>query len=76
MIDTDRIRFLTAVRWHLNYNFYPDSMGFLFVQAVEALDNCNNAEPDKLVIMPSGNQLPSAEIIEILRLEDMITADF
>ena len=76
MIDRDRIQFVTAVSWHLDHNFYPRSMGFLFVSAVEACDNCNNGEPDKLVTMPNGRQELSGHIIEVLRLEDMIIADF
>lgn len=75
MIDRERIQFLTAISWHLNYNFYPH-MNYMYDQAVEALDNCNNYEPNKLVTMPNGKQLSSAEIVDYLRLEDMITTDF
>jgi len=76
MIDQERIKFLQAIDWHLNYNFYPASMGFLFDAVVEAIDNCNNGEPDKLVTMPNAQQEPSAHIVEVLRLEDMITIDY
>jgi hypothetical protein len=75
-IDRERIKFLTAIQWHLNYNFYPASMGFLYDQAVEAIDNCNNGDPDKLITMPNAQQETSGHIVEVLHLEDMITTEY
>lgn len=73
MIDIERIKFLQAIDWHLRYNFYPiGSMSYLFNLAVEAIDNCNSGEPDKLVTETNGLSYPSAHLVEVLRLEDMI----
>ncbi len=74
MIDRERIQFLTAVRWHLDYNFYP-AMGYMFDSTVEALDNCNNYEPEKLVTVPDGRKLASSYIVDELRLQDMVTIE-
>lgn len=75
-INFDQYHLEEAVHWHLSYNFYPGSMGMFVNQALEAIANCSNGDCNKLVIMPNGQQEASYHIIEVLRLEDMVTAEY
>jgi hypothetical protein len=62
----------TAIRHHLQHNFYPPVHTAFVDTALEAITNANNGDYDTEVTMANGLVRTTAFVIDGLRLEAFI----
>lgn len=72
---TDNYRLEQAIAWHLANNFIPPQPVELTDYCIEAIDACNDNDPDRAISLPGGVTVTAGELIEDLRLEDMVKAN-
>lgn len=68
----DELETKQALHWHLDYNFYPQTFGFLIDPAYEAIQNCSAGKPLEPVTVVGERQETSEMLVEALRLGDMV----
>lgn len=71
--NTERMRAATA--WHLQNNFIPPQPPELLEFCIEAINACNDNEPTKAIQLPGGVTKTAEELVNDLRLDDMIAAE-
>lgn len=64
-----------AIAWHLQYNFIPPQPPELLEQCIEAIDACNDNEPTRGISLPGGVIVTAGQLVDDLRLEDLIEAN-
>lgn len=76
MIDqeiTERMR--VAIAWHLANNFIPSQPPELLEYCLQAIDACNTNDPTRSIQLPRGVTMTAGELVDDLRLNDMIAAE-
>lgn len=61
-----------ALAWHLSYNFTPPQPPELLDYCIEAISACEVGECDRVISLPRGVSVTAWELVEDLRLEDLI----
>lgn len=70
-----------ALAWHLQANLYPPPPAFMRQPAADAIDACNEGEPDRPIALPEGTlyrgepEAPARAIIDSFRLEAFLDSD-
>jgi len=72
MADIESVQRWIMIENHLKYNFIPPIHNSFVNPAIEAIDACNMEEPEKFVKLPNGRTLRAGQIVEELRLEQMV----
>jgi len=54
MAELDTVDLRQALSWHLTSNHYPPVPTIMVDSCIEAIDNANEGEWDKLVSLPEG----------------------
>ena len=72
---TDNYRLEQAIAWHLVNNFIPPQPVELTDYCIKAISACNDSDPDRAISLPGGVTVTAGELIEDLRLEDMVKAN-
>lgn len=62
----------TVITWHIAHNFYPSLPDAAVECGVKAVELCNAGEFDAPLELPSGRTLPAQEIVEDLKLWDLV----
>lgn len=65
----EQIRYMNALIWHLQYNFYPN-MSYMYDMADKAIQLCNDGKPDNMV--RSGLEVTAGAIVEDLHLSEFL----
>lgn len=73
--NPDNYRLEQAIAWHLANNFIPPQPVELTDYCIEAINACNDNDPDRAISLPGGVTVTAGELIEDLRLEDMVKAN-
>ena len=68
-------RMKAAIAWHLANNFIPPQPPELLDFCYEAIVACNDNEPTKAIYLPGGVMVTAEELVNDLRLEDMVEAE-
>lgn len=63
-----------ALAWHLAYNFIPPQPPELLEYCIEAIDACKAGDSARVIKFPGSVTLTAGELIEDLRLGDLIEA--
>lgn len=72
----------SALSWHLTSNHFPPVPSIMIEPCIEAIDNANEGEWDKLVSLPEGvgyrglTVAPTYAIVEQHHLEAFLDADW
>jgi len=69
---TDNYRLEQAIAWHLVNNFIPPQPVELTDYCIEAINACNDNDPDRAISLPGGVTVTAGELVSDLRLEDLI----
>jgi hypothetical protein len=72
---TDNYRLEQAIAWHLANNFIPPQPIELTDYCIKAIDACNNNDPDRAISLPGGVIVTAGDLVNDLRLEDMVKAN-
>ena len=77
MIDQENIeRMRAAIAWHLENNFIPPQPPQMIDYCLQAIEACNSHDPTRLINLPGGVMVTAEELVDDLRLEDMIAAEY
>ena len=63
-----------ALAWHLAYNFIPPQPPELLEYCIQAIDACKAGDSGREIALPRGVTVTAGELIEDLRLGDLIEA--
>ncbi len=69
---TDNYRLEQAIAWHLANNFIPPQPVELTDYCIEAINACNDNDPDRAISLPGGVTVTAGELVSDLRLEGLI----
>lgn len=78
MAELDSISLERSISWHLTSNHYPPIPTSMVPTCIEAIDNANAGEWDKLISLPEGvgwrglTAAPTSAIVEGHHLESWI----
>lgn len=81
MAELDSIGIEQSIGWHLTSNHYPPIPTMMVPVCIEAIDNANDGEWDKLVSLPEGvswrglTEAPTSAIVEGHHLESWIESE-
>ena len=70
---TERTR--AAIAWHLVNNFIPPQPPEMADYCIQAIEACNDNEPTKAIQLPGGVTVTAGQLVDDLRLNDMIAAE-
>jgi len=62
----------TVITRHIANNFYPSLPGAAVECGVKAVELCNDGDFDAPVELPSGRTLPAQDIVDDLKLWDLV----
>lgn len=63
-----------AIAWHLANNFMPPQPPQLLDYCIQAIEACNSDDCTRLINLPGGVNVTAEQLVDDLRLEDMIAA--
>ena len=69
---TERTR--AAIAWHLVNNFIPPQPPEMADYCIQAIEACNDNEPTKAIQLPGGVTVTAGQLVDDLRLNDMVEA--
>ncbi len=73
--ELEQDRLAEAIAWHLAYNFIPPQPPELLEPCMEAVNACNAGDYGREITLTRGVTEKAWDLIENLRLEDLITGD-
>ena len=73
-VKTEKMR--AAIGWHLANNFIPPQPPELLDYCLEAIDACNSGDCTRLIELPGGVKVTAGQLVDDLRLNDMIAAEY
>lgn len=72
MNEENEYRMRSALAWHLENNFIPPQPPELLEYCLQAIDACNANDPTRSIELPGGVTVTAGQLVDDLRLEDMI----
>ncbi len=76
MNDQEKIeRMRAATAWHLQNNFIPPYTPELVDYCLQAIEACNSDDPTRLISLPGGVTVTAEELVDDLRVIDMLEDD-
>ena len=62
--------------WHLQNNFIPPQPPELLEYCIKAMHACNEGNDDRVIQLPGGVTVTAGQLVDDLRLNDMIAAEY
>jgi len=72
-VKTEKMR--AAIAWHLANNFMPPQPPELLEYAIGAIEACSSGDCTRLISLPGGVNVTAGQLVDDLRLEDMVDAE-
>lgn len=74
--EINQRRLAEAIAWQLAYNFIPPQPPELLEPCIEAVNACNSGDCEREITLTRGVTEKARDLIENLRLEDLITGNY
>jgi hypothetical protein len=72
--ELDQNKLAEAIAWHLVNNFTPPQPPELLEYCLEALDACKAGDSERVITFPGGVTVTAGQLIDDLRLNDLLEA--